>query len=176
MTTPFDQPGAATERAGTTTEDTMETGRSKAEQVKQKITEEARTRVRQARDKAGSAIDERKGELAGSMASVAGAVRASTDQLRDEGHDRIAGYVESLAQQFDRAAGYLRERDTRALRDDLEDIARRQPALVIGAAFAVGVLAARFFRSSDRETAIQPYDPDFGSSPAMGGGFDATRY
>ncbi|HEX6643489.1 MAG TPA: hypothetical protein VF037_02370 [Gemmatimonadales bacterium] len=178
MTTPYGgQAGGTFDQAGTTTESTT-TARDKAAQMKNKIAEEARTRLEEAREKAGTAVDERKGQLAGSMSSVAGAVRRSTDQLREEGHDRIAGYADSLAQQFDRAAGYLRERDGRQLREDLEGIARRQPALVIGAAFALGVLAARFLRSSDRETAIQRYDgnggygsgySDYGTTGSAGG-------
>jgi ElaB/YqjD/DUF883 family membrane-anchored ribosome-binding protein len=159
MTTPYGGQASGTfEQPGATTTDDSNTVRDKANEVKHKISEQARTRMQEAREKAGSAIDERKSELAGSMTSVAGAVRQSTDQLRAEGHDRIAGYAESLAQQFDRAAGYLRDRDPRALREDLESIARRQPALLIGAAFAIGIFAARFLKSSDRETAIQRYD------------------
>ncbi|HEU4829019.1 MAG TPA: hypothetical protein VFT04_07475 [Gemmatimonadales bacterium] len=159
MTTPYGGQASGTfEQAGASTTDESTTVRDKANEVKHKISEQARNRMQEAREKAGSAIDERKSELAGSMTSVAGAVRRSTDQLREDGHDRIAGYAESLAQQFDRAAGYLRDTDPRALRDDLEGIARRQPALLIGAAFAIGIFAARFLRSSDRETAIQRYD------------------
>lgn len=159
MTTPYGGQASGTfEQPGATTTDDATTVRDKANEVKHKISEQARTKMQEAREKAGSAIDERKSELAGSMTSVAGAVRASTDQLRVEGHDRIAGYAESLAQQFDRAAGYLRDRDPRALREDLEGIARRQPALLIGAAFALGIFAARFLKSSNRETAIQRYE------------------
>ena len=174
MTTPYGgQAGGTFEPAETTIDEGATTARDKANQVKHKISEQARNTVQQARDKAGSAIEERKGELAGSMSSVAGAVRSSTEQLRDEGHDRIAGYAETVAQQFDRAAGYLRDRNGAALRADLEGIARRQPALVIGAAFTLGVLAARFLRSSDRETAIQRYDGNGGyggMDPAYGSG------
>lgn len=182
MTTPYGGQASGTfEQAGATTTDESTTVRDKANEVRHKISEQARTKVQEARDKAGSAIDERKSELAGSMTSVAGAVRRSTDQLREEGHDRIAGYAETMAQQFDRAAGYLRDRDPRALREDIEDIARRQPALLIGAAFAIGIFAARFLRSSDREPAIQRYDGGgygygnaaygVGSSGSMAGGY-----
>ena len=174
MTTPYGGQASGTfEQAGATTTDESTTIRDKANEVKHKISEQARSSVQQARDKAGTAIDERKTELAGSMTSVAGAVRRSTDQLREEGHDRIAGYAESVAQQFDRAAGYLRDRDPRALREDLEGLARRQPALLIGAAFAIGIFAARFLRSSDRETAIQRYDGGgygYGESPGYRSG------
>ncbi|HLS47060.1 MAG TPA: hypothetical protein VK012_00960 [Gemmatimonadales bacterium] len=159
MTTPYGQPGGTTGQAGSSTGEHTSTTRGKAEEVKSRITEKARDTAHQAREKAGAAIEDRKGELAGSISSVAGAVRRSTDQLRDEGHERIAGYAESIASQFDRAAGYLRERDGRALREDIEDMARRQPAIVIGTAFALGLIAARFFRSSDRHTAVQRYDP-----------------
>ena len=54
-----------------------------------------------------------------------------------------------------------------------ELLARRQPALPIGAAFAVGIFAARFLKSSDRETAIQRYDGGgygYGEGGAYGSG------
>jgi hypothetical protein len=36
------------------------------------------------------------------------------------------------------------------VREDLEGLARRRPALVLGGALALGLLAARFFKSSKR--------------------------
>jgi hypothetical protein len=42
----------------------------------------------------------------------------------------------------------LRDRDVRELVQDAQQFARRQPAIFVGAAFAAGVLAARFMKSS----------------------------
>jgi hypothetical protein len=36
------------------------------------------------------------------------------------------------------------------MRNDLENLARRQPAIVIGGAVVLGLIGARFLRSSER--------------------------
>ena len=182
MTTPFESGGASqsgAQQSGTAT-GLKEDVKEQIGEARNRIADQARNTVQQAREKAASTVNERKGELAGSVTSVAGAVRGATDQLRGEGHDRIAGYTEALAEQADRVARYLRDTDLNKVRDDVEDLARRQPALVIGGALLLGVLAARFFKSSERRNERLPavrnqwdqYYPDEYAT----GGFDATAY
>lgn len=140
--------------------------------VKDRISEQARTAARQAREKAGTAFAERKTEVAGQVSSVADAVRTSTTHLRGSGHDQIAGITESIADQAERAANYLRDADLKSIRRDFEDLARRQPMLVIGGALALGLIGARFLRSSDRRDEDQNRFDRGGYDAA--GGFDAT--
>ena len=141
--------------------------------VREKLGEQARTAARQAREKAGNAFAERKTEVAGQVSSVADAVRNSSSQLRGSGHDQIAGITESIAEQAERAASYLRDSDLRSIRPDFEDLARRQPMLVIGGALALGLIGARFLRSSERREADFDRDREFDTDYASGG-FDAT--
>ena len=183
MTTPFEPGGAqqaGAEKGGTAT-GLKQDVKNQIGEAKNRIADQARNTVQQAREKAASTVNERKGELAGSVTSVAGAVRGATDQLRGEGHDRIAGYTEALAEQADRVARYLRDTDLNRVRDDIEDLARRQPALVIGGALLLGVLAARFFKSSERRgqenlPAVRSQWDDYYPDEYATGGFDATAY
>ena len=152
-----------------------QTGQEGRAGVKERISEQARSAARQAREKAGNAFTERKTEVAGQVSSVADAVRTSTDQLRGSGHDQIAGITESIAEQAERAASYLRDADLRSIRRDFEDLARRQPMLVIGGALALGILGARFLRSSERrESGSEGYGSEFDDARFETGGFDAT--
>jgi hypothetical protein len=184
MTTPFESGGAqqsGAQQGGTATAGLKQDLKDQVGEAKNRIADQARNTVQQARDKAASTVNERKGQLAGSVTSVAGAVRGATDQLRGEGHDRIAGYTEALAEQADRVARYLRDTDLNRVRDDIEDLARRQPALVIGGALLLGVLAARFLKSSDRRThenlpAVRSQWDDYYPDEYATGGFDATAY
>jgi hypothetical protein len=82
---------------------------------------------------------------------VADAFRNTTDHLRQQNQPQLAGYADGVARQAERLAGYLRNANFRAMGDDLEQLARRQPALVVGGAFALGLLAARFLKSSERK-------------------------
>jgi hypothetical protein len=59
--------------------------------------------------------------------------------------------TETLAQQVEQVANYLRNKDARAMRTDLENLARRQPALMLGGALLLGLMGARFIKSSQRD-------------------------
>jgi 2-succinyl-5-enolpyruvyl-6-hydroxy-3-cyclohexene-1-carboxylate synthase len=84
------------------------------------------------------------------LGSVAQAVRQSTQHLREQQHETIAWYAEQAADQIDKLSQRLRDTDVAELATDLQQLARRQPALFIGGAFALGLIGARFFKSSAR--------------------------
>src|SRR6476660_1947317 len=92
-------------------------------------------------DPAPSLTDSRN-KAADSMGSIAGAVRSTGDRLRAENQASVANLTDSLADQVERLSSYLRSRDLSGGREDLESFARRQPAVAIGVALAVGVLGA----------------------------------
>jgi hypothetical protein len=82
------------------------------------------------------------------LGRVAEAVRSSTQKLRDEQHDTIASYVDKAADQIETWSRRLREKDVNELLSDVQRLARRQPAVFIGSAFALGLVGARFLKSS----------------------------
>jgi hypothetical protein len=84
------------------------------------------------------------------MGSIAGAVRSTSEHLRQEDQPGVANLTDSLADQVERLSCYLRDRDLRAVRNDAENLARRQPGVTLGLALAIGMLAARFIKSSQR--------------------------
>jgi len=69
-------------------------------------------------------------------------------QLHDSQQDTIANVTDMAADRVRQLSDYLRRHEVEDLMDDVEDFARRQPALVLGGAFALGVLTARFLKSS----------------------------
>jgi hypothetical protein len=126
--------------------------KSQIREVKNQVVDHAKTTLTQARDSAASSLTDSKGRLAEQVTHVANAFRTTTDHLRQNDQPQLAGYADGVARQAERLAGYLRTADFRAMGDDVRDLARRQPALVVGGAFALGLLAARFLKSSDRKT------------------------
>lgn len=136
MTTPDTQSGALANRGG---DGQGTTGR---------LGDQARDKAQQVKDKATGAFDQGRNRIADQMGSLAHALHGTTDQLRSDDRHRIAGVADGLAGRVERAADYLRTQDARAMFEDLEDAARRQPALVLGGAFALGLLATRFLKSS----------------------------
>jgi hypothetical protein len=100
------------------------------------------------RDSATSQLGAQKDRATDGIGSVAQAVRQSTQQLRDQKHETIAQYVEQAADQLDRFATRLKDKNVGDLARETQDLARRRPALFIGSAFALGILGARFVKSS----------------------------
>lgn len=124
--------------------------REQIREVKNQVVDQAKNTFQQARERASSSLGESKGQLADQFSGIAGALRRTTEHLRSEDQQRIAGLTETVARQVDQVANYLRGKDARAMRQDLENLARRQPALVLGGALVLGLIGARFLKSSER--------------------------
>jgi hypothetical protein len=106
------------------------------------------TIVDRVRDQATSQLNTQKNRATDGLGTAVQAVRASTERLRQEHHDSIARYVEQAADQIERLSTRLRNKDVGELMSDAQRLARRQPALFVGGAFAAGLLGARFLKSS----------------------------
>ena len=149
------------------------TGSSVRDQVrgiKDQAIERGRTTLRDARDRAATSLGEGKNQVADQIGTVAHAFRQAGSQLRAEGQgQRLAGLTDAMAHQADLAADYLRRADGALLREDVERLARRQPALVLGGAFVAGLIGARFLKSSERRRVASPYGDDYGDSAYRGG-------
>jgi hypothetical protein len=112
------------------------------------------------RERATAQLSTQKDRATDGLGSVAKAVRQSTQQLRENKQDAIAGYVDKAADQIDRFSTQLRNRDVSDLVNDVQRFARKQPALFVGSAFALGVIGARFLKSSsdNRHHALESYN------------------
>jgi hypothetical protein len=106
--------------------------------------------VDRVRASASAQLSSQKDRATDGLGSLARAIRESTHALRDNQQDTVAQYVEQAADRLDGLSTTLRELDMRQLLTDAEQFARRQPAIFIGASFMMGVLAARFLKSSGR--------------------------
>lgn len=102
------------------------------------------------RNGATSQLGVQKDRVTEGVTSVAQAVRQSTQQLRDNQHETIAQYVEQAVDGVERFAARLKEKDANELVRDAQQFARRNPAVFVAAAFGVGIVAARFLKSSGR--------------------------
>jgi hypothetical protein len=100
------------------------------------------------RSGATTQLNNQKDRATDGLGSMVQAVRNSTQQLREQNHDTIAGYVEQAADQIDKLSRTLRDKDIGQLMGEVQRFSKRQPAAFIGGAFALGLIAARFFKSS----------------------------
>ena len=121
--------------------------------------------VEEVENRAASVVQSQKDGLAGRLDDMAQAVHRSGEQL--EGHqDWIAGLVERGADEIATLAKILRTNDLRSLMGNLEDLARRQPALFVGASLAAGFALARVGRvaASGASRADLPHMPDLSAA------------
>ena len=167
MTMP-DTQGTGATASGVDTDSQEQAGGAKAQmrQMKEQVVGQARDSFRQARERAGSSLADSRRQAADQVGGIANALHSAGNHLRDEQQERIAGLADSFADQIDQVAGYLRDADLQRLARDVEGLARRQPAIVYGAAFAIGLLGARFLKSSEsrgyRSDAEDYDDYDYG--------------
>jgi len=115
----------------------------------------------QVRQGANSQLSSQKNKATDGIGTVAQAVRQTTQHLRDQKHETIARYVDEAANQLERVSNQLRDKDVGELMQDAQRFARRRPAVFIGSAFAIGLLGARFLKSSrerdDYQAGRNPY-------------------
>jgi len=140
------------------------------EQVQQKIGEFKE----QVTGQATGRLEEQKAAASGGLSTVAHAFRQTGKQLRGQEQEGVVQYIDQAAERIEHFSDYLGQRDMRELARDAERFARREPAIFLGGAFAVGMLAARFLKSSG---AAGGMDQDawrgqadwYGQGSAMGG-------
>ena len=134
------------------------------------------------KDNAATAIDDKKANLAQGLTSVSDTIRQFGDSVKSpdgEPANKVAElttqYTESLSQQVEKLSGYLERQDIRGLLKDLESFARRNPAIFLGGAFALGIVAARFLKSSNPNQALMrtsdasDFDSGFNTTPSNSG-------
>jgi hypothetical protein len=134
------------------------------------------------RDKTYEQIGTQKQRATDNLGSLAGAVRSMTQPLRDSGQSGLASYVNRAADGIERWSSSLRDRDPEDALRELQQFARRNPAVFLGAAFGVGVLAARFLKSSAEDRSGVGYGSmrssrsASGTSPYGTSGYGSTGY
>jgi hypothetical protein len=149
--------------------------REQIRQARDRVVDQARSTFQSARDQAGSSLGEGRRRAADRIGGIGAALHRTGEQLRNEDQAPFGDFADTIGRQADRMAEYLRDSDGRTIMRDLEGLARRQPALIFAGAFALGVVAARFLKSSEPDGDDASYErirP--GGDPAgLGGGFDA---
>lgn len=108
--------------------------------------------------------------LSAQLGGFANALRQTGQNLReqDEGA-QFAGYAESIANQLENLTQGVQSGNMNRILAEAEEFARREPAIFVGGALAVGLALARFLKS----TAPSSNTSDFGPGP--GSRYSASR-
>jgi len=129
-----------------------QTGGASATEKTQEMAGQMQEKAGELKGAAGSRIreqlDDRSTQVGEQMSSVATAMRRTGEQLRSEGSETPARYVDGIGERVERLGSYLTEADGDRMLRDVEDFGRRRPwAIALAGGFA-GLVAARFLKAS----------------------------
>lgn len=138
--------------------------------IKQQVSDTASQVISQVKLSAGQAIDQskqsasqavetakqqvmqqlttQKGRAADAIGNFKAPISEISQTFTNHGQPQLSSLSDSLAGQIGQVSDYLRASDFDVITRDAQAFAKQNPALVIGGAFVLGILAARFFKSS----------------------------
>jgi hypothetical protein len=148
-----------------------EKAQDRAKEVASQAQDKAREAAGQARGRVQDQIDQRSTQLGEQVSSTASDARSVAAELRNQGKETPARYVEQAADRAERLGGYLHDSDGDRLLNDVEDFARRNTWAVALGGLALGIAASRVLKASsaDRYRGSRQ-SPDAGELTS-GGGF-----
>jgi hypothetical protein len=138
----------ATAGTGLTTAPTVNVVAEAGKTIAQDAKHVANEVVGQAKQQVASKIEDQREKAAQGLNSVAGAIRQTTEGLRERDQLGVTPYVEGLADQVERFSDYILSSNVGQLVGEVEGFARREPAIFLGGAFLLGLVGARFLKSS----------------------------
>ena len=136
----------ATQKASAAASEAGERVKEKAKEAGDKVKEQGRTFLNEQKRRVGSEIG-----------TYSAAARRAAERLESESDTNLSSYVSSAADQLDRLATRVQERDLGELIDDVEEMARRRPEVFYGGMFVAGLVAARFLKASKEKRARERY-------------------
>jgi len=105
---------------------------------------------------------------------VADAVRQSSESLQTE-QPQVGRFIATAADKIDEAATFVSTREPAGLMTDAQDIARRQPALVIGGGLVAGLLIGRALKSAGSPSETNAAGRDWYAAGYSGSAIGQTR-
>jgi hypothetical protein len=112
------------------------------------VKRELKDKARDVANQAQAAAEGGKGRVVEAATGVARTLNRVSDELRSDDHAEVARYTGAVATKIEQLAEALKSRDLPAIAQDVRRLAQRQPALFLGGAFTLGLLGARFLKSS----------------------------
>ena len=136
--------GSAKPQTENVSKDAQKVASETLDQAKEAVSQVAE----QAQGKVKSKIGEGKDRVADNIDHVVSALRQSSEKIQGQDNDVIGRYVGTAANKLNDFSNYVRHNDVDQIVREVEGFARREPAIALGSAFAVGLILARFLKSS----------------------------
>ena len=102
-------------------------------------------------------VDARKGDAAEQAKSVSNAIQTAAGELDENAPTWLKSAFQQGADQIQRFAETIEQKDSRQILNEVQSFARERPALFLGACAAAGFAAARIFKAGGEERASQQF-------------------
>ncbi|HEY0163830.1 MAG TPA: hypothetical protein VGB39_00485 [Sphingomicrobium sp.] len=124
-----------------------------------------------AADRLHSEVDARKGSAAAQAKSVSNVMQNAAGQLDEGAPAWLRSAFQQGAEQIERVADTLEQKDSRQILNEVQSFARQRPALFLGACAAVGFAASRVLKAGgEQQSSQQLGNTEFDQSQPWGDG------
>jgi len=117
------------------------------EDVRRKAEETAQTVVDQVQHVTSTQANSQMTRAADLLDGVVQSIQQTSQSMREQ-QPQVASLADEAALRVEGVSNYLRNTDLNGVIGDAQSYARREPLIFLGAAFAVGFIAARFLKAS----------------------------
>jgi hypothetical protein len=129
--------------------------RSAADNVKTKVSETADDLKHRAAD----AAQEKRRAAADRVTEYSSAIHETADSLKEK-DPNISWFTHRAADRLQGVADYVRDRDFRSLKNDVENIARRHPVAFFGGLFVAGLVIGNIVKATAKPAAESSFEDD----------------
>jgi len=168
-TTPITDPSYSVSGNGHGT-DLMDKARQGTGQLVQQAQAKAGEMMGLAGDQVKTQLSSQKDRATDGLQGIVEVIRQTGQNLKEQNYDSAGQVADTAAEQIERISGYLKEHDVEQIVGEVRNLARSQPALILGATFALGFLAARLIKNADSNGGSSTdTPPSYGTSGAYSG-------
>lgn len=129
--------------------------KTEVKEAGRQLAEQATRAAESGKQEVAEYLEERKGEAVETVRDLDQALRQTAQNIEHPGMGRL---VESLASEVERLAQVLESTGYDDIVASTHRVARQSPTLFLAGSFALGMVAARFLRSSARHASPQSYE------------------
>jgi len=145
-----------------------------AQDLKDQVQETAGQATEQVKQGTQSFLGSQKGRATQSLNALADTMEQAGHQLeQSEGGGFFASYINRAAASVQQLSERLDGREVSELVSDLEQFARARPAVFLSSTFALGVLGARFLRSSGQRASSSDMSTNTNTNTSTKGRYQA---
>lgn len=121
----------------------------KAEDLAAEAREKGREMAREGKTRAKSQAEQQKEKVSDGLLSVADALRRGGEEMPEE-QRQYGRFLDAVADRAEDASHFLAERDVDSLSREVRTFARHHAPVFLSGAFTLGMLGARFLKSSPK--------------------------